>query len=69
MRAIHSAQFSEIAPLNQITAQAPPVDLYPQTLCLLPGGFACKAMAISRGQIRSDLLPDIFIETQNAFVR
>ena len=59
----------DIAPLNRITLQAPPVDLYPQTLCLFPSGFTDEAIAISGGQIRSDLLPDIFIETQNAFVR
>jgi hypothetical protein len=52
-----------------MTAQAPPVNFYPQTLCLLFGGFAYEAIAISRGEIRSDLLPDILIETQNAFVR
>ena len=59
----------DITPLNRITLQAPPVDLYPQTLCLFPSGFTYEAIAISGDQIRSDLLPDIFIETQNAFVR
>ena len=65
-----SANLREIAPLNRITPKSPPVDLYSQTLCPLPDGFAAhQAKAIFKGQIRSDLLPDIFIETQNAFVR
>ena len=59
----------DIAPLNRTTLQAPPVDFYPQTVCLFPSGVTYEAIAISGGQIRSDLLPDIFIETQNAFVR
>ena len=58
-----------VAPLNRITAQAPPVNFYPQALCLSFGGFAYEAITISCGEIRRDLLPDIFIETQNAFVR
>jgi hypothetical protein len=36
---------------------------------LLDGFAAHQAKAIFSGQIRSDLLPNIFIETQNAFVR
>src|SRR6516164_295744 len=63
------ARLSEIGELDRITAQAAPGYLYPQTLCLMLGGFAHEAIAISRAQIRSNLLPDIFIETQNAFVR
>jgi hypothetical protein len=59
----------DIAPLDRITAQAAPGELYPQTLCLLLGGLAHEAIAIPRAQIRSNLLPDIFIETQNALVR
>ena len=67
---VGSANLREIAPLNRTTPKSPPVDLYSQTLCPLLDGFAAhQAKAIFNGQIRSDLLPDIFIETQNAFVR
>src|SRR6516164_3350259 len=59
----------DIAPLDRIALQAAPGDLYPQTLRPLLGDLAHEAIAIPRAQIRSNLLPDIFIETQNAFVR
>src|SRR6516225_1253090 len=61
------ARVSEIAELDRNALQAAPGDLYPQTLCPLLGGLAHEA--ISGGQVRSNLLPDIFIETQNALVR
>jgi hypothetical protein len=60
---------SDISPLNRITPKAPPVDLFPQTLCLFLGWFAYEAIALTGGQIRSVLLPDLFVETQNGFVR
>ena len=63
------ARALDIAPLDRIALQAAPGDLYPQTLCPLLGDLAHEAIAIPRAQIRSNLLPDIFIETQNAFVR
>jgi hypothetical protein len=64
-----SVAASEIVPLKRITPQPPPLNLFPQTLRLLLGSSPYEAIAIAGGQIRSMLLPDVFIEIQNAFVR
>jgi hypothetical protein len=39
-------RFSKIAPIDRIIPLAPPVDLYPQALCPLPGGFAWSEAAL-----------------------